>query len=73
MPTLTHAFRADEAAVRADEDTMNALSNPLSFVGRRNQYRPGSRSDVIQVIKDWLEDSTQLTFWMQGNRRWLTR
>ena len=45
---------------------MNALPNPLSYVGRRDQYLAGSRSDVIQIIADWLEHSNQLTFWMHG-------
>jgi tetratricopeptide (TPR) repeat protein len=49
-----------------DEDAVNALSKPLSYVGRRDEYLPGSRSDVIQVIADWLENSTQLAFWMHG-------
>ena len=45
---------------------MDALPKPHSYIGRRNDYLPGSRSDVIQVIVDWLEDPNRLTFWMCG-------
>ena len=45
---------------------MNALPKPRSHVGRRDQYLPGSRDDVIKVIADWLEDPNHLTFWMRG-------
>ena len=45
---------------------MNALPNSLSYVGRRDEYLPGSRSDDIQVIADWLENPDQVVFWMRG-------
>jgi tetratricopeptide (TPR) repeat protein len=53
-------------ASRIDEDAVDALPKPHSYVGRRDEYLPGSRSDVIQVITHWLEDPNQLTFWMRG-------
>ena len=43
----------------ADEDAVNALSKTLSYVGRRDEYLPGSRSDDIQVIADWLDSPDQ--------------
>ena len=45
---------------------MNALPKSLSYVGRRDEYLPGSRSDDIQVIADWLENPDQIAFWMCG-------
>ena len=45
---------------------MNALPKPLSYVGRRDEYLPGSRSDDIKAIAGWLEDSDQVVFWMRG-------
>ena len=45
---------------------MNALPKAASYVGRRDEYLPGSRSDVIQVIADWVENSNLLAFWMRG-------
>ena len=45
---------------------MNALPKSLSYVGRRDEYLPGSRSDDIQIIADWLEDPDQVVFWMRG-------
>ena len=44
---------------------MNALPKALPS-GWRDEYLPGSRSDVIQVIVDWLEDSNEQPFWMRG-------
>ena len=52
--------------MRADEDAVNALPKSLSYVGRRDEYLPGSRSDDIQVIADWLENPDQVVFWMRG-------
>ena len=52
--------------LRADEDAVNALPKTLSYVGRRDEYLPGSRSDDIQAIADWLEDPDQVVFWMRG-------
>ena len=52
--------------MRTDEDAVNALPKSLSYVGRRDEYLPGSRSDDIQVIADWLEDPDQVVFWMRG-------
>ena len=45
---------------------MNALPKTLSYVGRRDGYLPGSRSDDIQVIADWLKHPDQVVFWMCG-------
>ena len=52
--------------MHADEDAVNALPKSLSYVGRRDEYLPGSRSDDIQVIADWLENPDQFAFWMRG-------
>ena len=52
--------------MRADEDAVNALPETLSYVGRQDEYLPGSRSDDIQVIADWLEDPDQVAFWIRG-------
>jgi hypothetical protein len=51
---------------KLDEDAVDALPKPRSHVGRRDQYLPGSRDDVIEVIDDWLENSNELIFWMRG-------
>ena len=59
MPTLPNIFRTDQ-------DAVNALPDPLSSVGRRNEYLPESRCDIVKIIKDWIEDSNQLTFWLHG-------
>ena len=59
MPTLYDTFRTDQ-------DAVDALPKPPSYVGRRDEYLPGSRSDDIQVITHWLEDPNQLMFWMCG-------
>ena len=45
---------------------MNALPKSLSYVGKRDEYLPGSRSDDIQVIADWLDSPDQFAFWMRG-------
>ena len=45
---------------------MNALPKSLSYVGRRNEYLPGSRSDDMKAIAGWLEDPNQVVFWMHG-------
>ena len=50
----------------ADEDAVNALPKSLSYVGRRDEYLPGSRSDDIKAIAGWLEDPDQVVFWMHG-------
>ena len=50
----------------ADEDAVNALSKSLSYVGRRDEYLPGSRSDDIKAIAGWLENSDRVVFWMRG-------
>ena len=52
--------------MRVDEDAVNALPRSLSYVGRRDEYLPGSRSDDIQVIANWLENPDQVAFWMYG-------
>ena len=52
--------------LRADEDAVNALPKSLSYVGRLDEYLPGSRDDDIQVIADWLENPDQIAFWMCG-------
>ena len=41
------------------------LFRRLSYVGRQDEYLPGSRSDNIKAIAGWLEDS-QVVFWMRG-------
>ena len=41
---------------------MNALPKTLSYVGRRDEYLPGSRSDDIKAITGWLEDPDQVVF-----------
>ena len=45
---------------------MNALPKTLSYVGRRDEYLPGSRSDDIKAIASWLEEPDQVVFWMRG-------
>jgi hypothetical protein len=45
---------------------VNALPKSLSYVGRRDEYLSGSRSDDIQVIADWLDNPDQVAFWMRG-------
>ena len=52
--------------LRTDEDAVNALPKSLTYIGRRDEYFPGSRSDDIQVIADWLENPDQVAFWMRG-------
>ena len=52
--------------MRADEDAVNALPKTLSYVGRRDEYLPGSRSDDIKAIAGWLENPDQVVFWMCG-------
>ena len=52
--------------LRADEDVVNALPKSLSYVGRRDEYLPGSRSDDIRAIAGWLEHPDQVVFWMRG-------
>ena len=52
--------------LRADEDAVNALPKTLSYVGRQDEYLPGSCSDDIKAIADWLEDPCQVVFWMHG-------
>ena len=52
--------------MRADEDAVNALPKSLSYVGRRDEYLPGSRSQVIKAIAGWLENPDQVVFWMRG-------
>ena len=50
----------------ADVDAVNALPKSLSYVGRRDEYLPGSRSDDIKAIASWLENPDQAVFWMRG-------
>ena len=45
---------------------MNALPKTHTYVGRRDEYLSGSRSDDIQVIADWLKNPDQVVFWMHG-------
>ena len=45
---------------------MYALLKSHSYVGRRDEYLPGSRSDDIKAIADWLENSDQVAFWIRG-------
>ena len=45
---------------------MNSLPETLSYVGRRDEYLPGSRSDDIKAIAGWLENPDQFVFWMHG-------
>ena len=52
--------------MRADEDAMNTLPKSLSYVGRRDEYLPGSRSDDIKAIASWLENPDHVVFWMRG-------
>ena len=52
--------------MRADEDAVNNLPKSLSYVGRKNEYLPGSRSDDMKAIAGWLEDPDQVVFWMRG-------
>ena len=52
--------------MRADEDAVNTLPKTLSYVGWRDEYLPGSRSEDIKVIAGWLEDPDQVVFWMRG-------
>ena len=52
--------------MRADEDVVNNLPKSLSYVGRRDEYLPGSRSDDIKAVAGWLEDPDQVVFWMRG-------
>jgi tetratricopeptide (TPR) repeat protein len=52
--------------IRTDEDAVDALPKSHSYFGRQDEYLPGSRSDVIQDIANWLEDPNQLIFWMRG-------
>ena len=59
MPISSDVFRIDE-------DAVNSLPKPVSYVGRRDEYLPGSRSDVIRIIANWIENSDQFTFWMRG-------
>ena len=44
------------------------LFRRLSYVGRQDEYLPGSCSDDIKAIAGWLEDS-QVVFWMRGGAR----
>ena len=52
--------------MQVDEDAVNALPKSLSYVGRRDEYLPGSRSDDIKAIASWLEHPNQVVFWMHG-------
>ena len=52
--------------MRTDEDAVNTLLKTLSYVGRRDEYLPGSHSDDIQVIADLLKNLDQVVFWMRG-------
>ena len=52
--------------LQTDEDAVNALPKSLSYVGRRDEYLPGSRSDDIKAIAGWLEDPDRVVFWMHG-------
>ena len=45
---------------------MNGLPKTLSYVGRQDEYLPGSRSDDINAIAGWLENSDQVVFWISG-------
>ena len=52
--------------MQADEDAVNALPKSLSYVGRRDEYLPGSLSDDIKAVAGWLEHPDQVVFWMRG-------
>ena len=52
--------------MQPDEDAVNSLPETLSYVGRRDEYLPGSRSDDIKAIAGWLENPDQVVFWMHG-------
>ena len=52
--------------MRVDEDAVNALPKSLSYVGRRDEYLPGGRSDDIKAVAGWLEHPDQVAFWMRG-------
>ena len=44
-----YTYTTNPDVLRADEDAVNALPKSLSYVGRRDEYLPGSRSDDIQI------------------------
>jgi hypothetical protein len=52
--------------LRADEDAVNVLHKSLSYVGRLDEYLPGSRSDEIKAIDAWIENPDQVAFWMRS-------